>query len=104
GTQRPRRLDELLLAEREHLAADNPRDVRPVGERDHEDYGRQPGLDQRAAAAHHEPEDQPGREQEPGQDERADDAAAVDVPSEDVAPEPVDSEDVRRARSGGAAE
>ena len=44
-------LDELLLAQRQHLAADDARDVGPVDDRDDHDHDRQPGLDQAAEAA-----------------------------------------------------
>ena len=44
-------LDELLLAQREHLAADDARDVGPVGEHDDRDHDRQAGLQRAAEAA-----------------------------------------------------
>ena len=46
-----RRLDELLLAQRQHLAADDPRHVGPARERDHEDDDAEAGLDQAAETA-----------------------------------------------------
>ncbi len=44
--QRARRLDELLLAYRQDLAADDARDVGPADERDREDHDAQARLDQ----------------------------------------------------------
>ena len=46
-----RRLDELLLAQRERLPADDPRHVGPARERDHEDDHAEARLDQAAEAA-----------------------------------------------------
>ena len=51
GANRPGRLDELLLAQGEHLPADDPRHVGPAGEGDHEDHHAEAGLDQAAEAA-----------------------------------------------------
>src|SRR5262245_58343064 len=44
-------LDELLLAERDDLPADDPADVRPVDDDDRDSHRRQPRLDQAAGAA-----------------------------------------------------
>ena len=44
-------LDELLLAQRQHLAAHDPRDVGPVDDRDDHDHHREARLDQAAEAA-----------------------------------------------------
>ena len=49
--ERARRLHELLLAQREDLAAHDARDVGPVDDRDDHDHDRQSGLDQAAEAA-----------------------------------------------------
>ena len=45
-----RGLDELLLAQRERLAADDPRHVGPAGDRDDEDDDAEARLDQAAEA------------------------------------------------------
>src|SRR6478735_1395308 len=47
----PGGLDELLLAQRRHLSADDAADVRPVDDDDRHDHRREPRLDQPAEAA-----------------------------------------------------
>ena len=64
GAQRAGGLDELLLAQREDLAADDARHVGPAGERDDEDHDRQAGLDQVAVDGTHEREDDGGQEED----------------------------------------
>ena len=49
--ERARGLDELLLAQRQHLPADDPRHVGERGQRDHEDDHGQAGLDEPVDAA-----------------------------------------------------
>ena len=51
--QRARRLDELLLAQRQHLPARDPRDVGEASDHDDEDDRRRARLDQAADAAAH---------------------------------------------------
>ena len=44
GAERAARLDELLLPDRQRVAADDACDVRPAEERDHEDHEAEAGL------------------------------------------------------------
>src|SRR5919108_3347099 len=50
GAARARRLQELLLAQREHLAADDAADVRPVDDDDRHDHRGEAGLDESGGA------------------------------------------------------
>ena len=47
GAERPGRLDELALAQGEHLAAHDPGDRAPGEEDDHDDRHAEPGADER---------------------------------------------------------
>ena len=51
GAGGARGLDELLLAQRQRVAAHDARDVRPREDRDHRDHDRDPRLDEPAEAA-----------------------------------------------------
>ena len=51
GPERPARLDELALAQRQRVAADEPRDVGPGEERDDHDHQAQPRLERPVEAA-----------------------------------------------------